>query len=193
MSIRIRRLHADTSGLATVEFILAIPVFLILLLVLMDLGRHRTAMLHGTIAARNVAWAESQGGICLFFDELPDFVADASTLVPTGCSRETNYASGDEFWEGLDRAGGERLTETTSRTPSPAMVKGTTMLLFTPHEWTRMTYGPAMFEFSMFSHETFRHDAENLEVGYDRELYERLASGAGSLMDLFPNVLPGAR
>lgn len=193
MSTRIRRLHHDASGLASVEYILAIPVFVVMLLVIMDLGRYRTAMVHATIAARNSAWSESVDGACWYLDEMPDFVAEQSTIFSAGCERNPDRAAGSGFWQALDNAGGQRLTATVSGTPAPSLVTGSTTLFFEPHPWTSMVYQPNTFDFSLYSHETFTHDAASLGRGYDSEMRARLGSGTGRLLDLFPRVFPGAR
>jgi hypothetical protein len=192
MSTRIRTLHEDSSGVASVEFILAIPVFLILTLVIMDLGRYRTAVLHTTIAARNAAWAEAQGGDCRALDDLPEFVGASSTITMDGCSSAEEPAIGSNFWEQLERAGREGLTGSVSGTPAPSLVEGRAELQFDPADWPGMTIAPRTFAFSLFTHETF-HDADEFDVGYEREMRARLSTGTGRLMSLFPNVFPAAQ
>lgn len=193
MSTRIKQFHADRSGLASAEFILSIPVFLIMLVVIMDLGKIRTGTLHGVIAARNSAWAESAGGTCLFRDEMPDFVSEASTLVPTGCSQRTLPETGSTFWSDLDEAGGQRLTGTVSGATSPVLIEAKVNVQFDPHDWPAMTVSPADYSFTMLSRQTFMHSENALRVGYDREMQARFQEGTGRLMELFPNVFPGAR
>ncbi len=193
MLTRIRRLHAENSGLASVEFILSIPVFLVMLVVIMDLGKIRTGVLHSVVSARNSAWAESLGGACMYFDEMPEFVDEATTLVPARCSKRALAEAGSNFWSDLDRAGGQRLTGTVSGAQSPEMIEASVTMMFEPHDWPEMVVAPADYSFSMVSRKTFMHTQDALRVGYDNEMQARFREGTGQLMDLFPNVFPGAR
>lgn len=192
MSTRIERLHRCESGMASVEYILAIPVFLVMLLVIMDIGRFRTAILHTVVASRNAAWIKGEGGQCLQFDDLPKLVDDATTLAPLGCTDRPDANSGARFWSDLDQAGGQRLTGTVRGTRPPSAITAKVQLRFDPYDWPDMTFPNPIYEHTAMSRTVYTHEDRALQVGYDREMAARFREGAGSLMPLFPNVFPGA-
>lgn len=193
MSTLTSRLHSDESGaIASAELVLAAPVFLLFWVLMFDLGMLQTAKLGLVVQNRTAAFLEAQHEICFAQRRQQAALSEKTSFSFSNCTR-TPWEGASRFWRELDDAGRENLTRDLASAKMPELIEARTTTSFRFHDavdWSRYLIAD---RFTVIEPATFTHLDEGFETGYDRTLVRRFSSGHGQLLDLFPNVFPGAR
>src|ERR1043165_7192723 len=105
-STLIRRLHRCERGLASMEFVLGLPVMLLMVLALQHahmLVRSRQEMVVGT---RSAAWNEARNGACVAAMELAVGARRFAQATAPRCQtvNDANPGGADAFWSEAERA-----------------------------------------------------------------------------------------
>jgi hypothetical protein len=191
--MRIRSLHTDERGIvASAELILAGPIFLLFWVLLWDFGILQSAKLALLSSNRTAAFLEAKHGICAGSGKQQEAVAGKTTYGAPACSKK-NWNGASKFWSEMDNEGGQSLTGDVRNAKAPRIITARQQAVFRFHpelEWADYRIPD---RFVVMEEVTYTNDDPALTAGYDKVLKQRLSSGHGQLIDLFPNVFPGAR
>ena len=171
---------------------MAAPVFLLFWVLIWDLGIMQSAKLALVADNRSAAFLQSYQQYCLPTRNWQVALSDKTTTFPSSCSAET-WEGHANFWRRLEDAGRENLTMDLARAEGPDLVTARTATNFRFHP----AFGWPVYEiadsFTVLEARYYHIGDPGFEGGYDATLQRRLGSGHGSLLDLFPNLFPGAR
>ncbi|WP_422374223.1 hypothetical protein [Roseibium sp.] len=190
--MRINRLHSDDRGfVASAELILAAPLFLLFWVLMWDLGILQSAKLNLVVSNRTATFMKAQHDYCLP-SGTPQAAVSGKTDVAFPACRRRSWSGADAFWSELDRAGRQNITRDVRRATAPGLIESRQTALFRFHpelEWGRYRIPD---RFAVMEPVTYTNEDPALAGGYDRVLKDRLSSGHGSLIRLFPGLFPGA-
>lgn len=219
----LRRLHRDDRGLASMEFILAAPVILLVVVFIRHANLISTEKIDTMREMRNAAFAEANGLLCTRdFTRLvpvPNLIPDAlpAGLGPeriTCSSRPSHEGGGDPkrtfVWKDLnDKARGAGASENIAgkladEKPNLVTAKATRLYEFMGHP--RFSFAPttpAPFRWSdRFTVDDATLFGSNKDIagtndvtrrGYDPVLRQEIRRVASGAGSLFDGIFPGAR
>ncbi len=204
------RLHRDRRGLASMEFILAAPVILLIVIFVKHANLLSSRKIDTMREMRNAAFAEANGLTCvsdfsqafpLPLPALPDFLPAGQGPERLTCSSKPSHEGGGDpkrtfVWDDID---GKAKNVTSSlagklREEKPKLVTASATRVYKfsaaqnlkPFRWGDSFTVDDSTLFSSANNDTTRR-------GYDptlRKAIRDVASGAG---DLFDGVFPGAK
>ncbi len=186
------RLHRCERGvIASAEFILVAPLFLLMLVLLWDLGMLQTAKVNLVATTRTAAFVKAHFDRCDTFRHGQEALLKKATREEPRCAT-TPWRETPRFWSDLDRAGGQSLVRDVRRAEVPDVITARQKVAFRFH--AALDYGTMTLpdKFTAMERVVWKSDDPALTTGYDRVLYERL-SRIGHLIDLFPNVFKRGR
>lgn len=181
------RLAHCERGVASIEFMLAIPP-LFLMVVLFKfagyLGVERQLL---AIEVRSAAWAESRGGKCGgFFSDI--------TCTTTTMNGDGSEDGSRNIWDQIDAVAGFEITQDVRQARYPAYVtaKADRPSVLT-HPW--ITYGTRLKEeFTVGNNAYFGLSEDAIRPGYDNVLRKQIRDlSDGGTGELYDGVFPGAK
>lgn len=205
------RLHHDRSGLASIEFVLAAPVILLLVFFVIHANRLSTQKIDTMREMRNAAFAQADGLLC---------TTDFSKALPTpklpqpgaknslSCSTKPSTEGGGQpsrtnIWEDMnliarrEEASHDLAGQLADEKPNLVTASAERTYSFTGTPKFSWAPAPRPFKwsdrFTVDDTTLFASTKDVTRRGYDptlRKAIRDVASGAG---DLFDGIFPGAR
>lgn len=203
-----RRLERDERGLASMEFILAAPIILLIVLFVKHGNQLMTKKVDTVTQIRNAAFAEANGMECTsdmtrmfpdFVPALPISVARLTGKDAIACSSErSDKAKGDPrrtfVWDDLKREGADASSDIARdlRKEEPMLVTAEAARIYrfgarenlTPFRWDdSFTVGDATL---------FSSASAPSKYGYDKVLRDEIRDAAPKAGDLYDGIFKGA-
>lgn len=183
------RLNRDDKGaLASLELLLILPIFLLFWVISWDFGLFQSAKIAQLADNRTAAFLQAQHDSCLTWSNPQEAIESKITVLPSRCSRE-RWAGADQFWNEMDRAGGQNLTVDVRKAQAPELITASKTTRFRFHPETSFGYKPISDEFTVISVTNYGYQDPVLKAGYNKTLKDRL-SRHGAFITLFPNMFP---
>ncbi|MDC9812955.1 TadE/TadG family type IV pilus assembly protein [Rhizobium binxianense] len=204
------RLHRDRRGLASIEFVLAAPVILLIVIFVIHANRISTKKVGTMLAMRNAAFAEANGLDCTS-DFSNVFPIPALPALPgrdaMSCSRTPSHEGGGEpqrsfVWDDVQntlksdgRDFGDMVGDLANEKPQLVTATADRVYKFRDSEdldtirSLRWKDAFTVDDATLFA----SHNNETTRRGYDPTLRREIRDVADDSGDLFDGVFPGAK
>ncbi len=204
------RLHRDKRGLASIEFVLAAPVILLIVIFVIHANRISTKKVGTMLAMRNAAFAEANGLDCTS-DFSNVFPIPALPALPgrdaMSCSRTPSHEGGGEpqrsfVWDDVQntlksdgRDFGDMVGDLANEKPQLVTATADRVYKFRDSEdldtirSLRWKDAFTVDDATLFA----SHNNETTRRGYDPTLRREIRDVADDSGDLFDGVFPGAK
>ncbi|OWV61402.1 hypothetical protein ATY75_13280 [Rhizobium sp. N122] len=204
------RLHRDRRGLASIEFVLAAPVILLIVIFMIHANRISTKKVGTMLAMRNAAFAEANGLDCTS-DFSNVFPLPALPALPgrdaMSCSRTPSHEGGGEpqrtfVWEDVQntlksdgRDFGDMVGDLANEKPQLVTATADRVYKFRDSDdldtirSLRWKDAFTVDDATLFA----SHNNDTTRRGYDPTLRREIRDVADDSGDLFDGVFPGAK
>jgi len=204
------RLHRDSRGLASIEFVLAAPVILLIVIFMIHANRISTKKVGTMLAMRNAAFAEANGLDCTS-DFSNVFPLPALPALPgrdaMSCSRTPSHEGGGEpqrtfVWDDVQntlksdgRDFGDMVGDLANEKPQLVTATADRVYKFRDSDdldtirSIRWKDAFTVDDATLFA----SHNNDTTRRGYDPTLRREIRDVADDSGDLFDGVFPGAK